>query len=54
VVNDWSDDVTKLRASDGKVLDTFKVGDYPQSACFDGENIWVANAWGDTVTKIRP
>ena len=32
----------------------FGVGDGPISLAFDGESIWVANAWAGTVSKIDP
>jgi sugar lactone lactonase YvrE len=31
----------------------FAVGDQPYEVCFDGENIWVANYGGSSVTKLR-
>ncbi len=41
-----------LRPSDGKVFGYF--GGYgSEGVTFDGENVWVANAESDTVTKIR-
>ena len=39
----FSDNVTKLRASDGSVLGTFGVESDPRAVAFDGVNIWVAN-----------
>jgi DNA-binding beta-propeller fold protein YncE len=45
--------VTKLRASDGKVLGTFSVGNGPLGVAFDGADIWVANEGGHTVTELR-
>jgi hypothetical protein len=44
--------VTKLRASDGKLLGTFAVGSHPLAVAFDGANIWVANAFAGTVSKL--
>ena len=32
---------------------TISVGAFPFHACFDGENIWVANLDSDNVTKIH-
>ena len=46
-----SNNVTKLRASDGASLGTFAVGDCPVGIAFDGANIWVGNSLG--VTKLR-
>jgi DNA-binding beta-propeller fold protein YncE len=43
VPNQQSNDVTKLRASDGATLGTFNVGYLPQGTAFDGANIWVMN-----------
>ena len=31
----------------------FPVGDNPRRLAFDGANIWVANAFDDTVSKLR-
>ena len=45
--------VTKLRASDGANLGTFKVGIDPTGLAFDGANIWVANIGDNTVSKLR-
>ena len=53
VANSVSNNVTKLRASDGSVLGAF-VGEFPIGVAFDGTNIWVANGEGNNVTKLRP
>src|SRR3954469_3971745 len=45
--------MTKLRASDGKVLGTFPVVKGPAYAAFDGANIWVTNFYDATVAKLR-
>src|SRR5690348_737056 len=52
VANLFSNNVTKLRASDGAVLGTFAVGTRPIGLAFDGANIWVANQSDNTVTKL--
>jgi DNA-binding beta-propeller fold protein YncE len=52
VANFDSDNVTKLRASDGAHLGTFPVGDLPVGIAFDGASIWVANNFSDNVTKL--
>lgn len=52
VTNYGSNNVTKLRASDGGVLGTFSVGTHPYGVAFDGANIWVANSGGNNVTKL--
>ena len=44
--------VSKLRASDGKTLGTFTVGNYPIGVAFDGANIWVSNFDGHSVCKL--
>ena len=51
VVNAVSNDVVKLRASDGFDLGSFDVGLNPQDITFDGANICVSNGGSDTVTK---
>jgi hypothetical protein len=38
---------------DGGVLNTTVVGDNPLFNCFDGEDIWVANFVGDSVTRVH-
>jgi hypothetical protein len=35
------------------VLNITAVGDSPQYNCFDGEDIWVANSIGDSVTRVH-
>jgi DNA-binding beta-propeller fold protein YncE len=52
VTNLTSNNVTKLQASDGRVLGTFAVGMNPDSVAFDGANIWVANTGSNTVSKL--
>jgi hypothetical protein len=37
----------------GGVLNTTAVGNIPQYNCFDGEDIWVANLGGDSVTRVH-
>jgi hypothetical protein len=55
VANMSSDNVTKLRASDGAVLGTYGLGGGtgPCAVAFDGANIWVTNWADDTVTKLQ-
>jgi hypothetical protein len=56
VTNGHDGTVTKLRASDGTNLGTFRVGSEPYGVAFDGTNVWVANyggGGGTTVTKLR-
>jgi hypothetical protein len=52
VANAGTNNVTKLRASDGANLGTFSVGSYPIGVAFDGANIWVANGGSSSVTKL--
>jgi len=51
VANGDSNNVTKVRASDGTNLGTFPVGSGPEGMAFDGANVWVANAGSNTVSK---
>lgn len=53
VANYGSNNVTKLRASDGAFLGTFAVGRAPGGVTFDGANIWVSNSGTSSVTKLR-
>ncbi len=53
VANNGSNNVTKLRPSDGSTLGTFTVGTGPKGVAFDGANIWVANTGSNNVTKLR-
>jgi outer membrane protein assembly factor BamB len=53
VANGGSNNVTKLRASDGKNLGTFTVGTAPNAVAFDGANVWITNVTDGTVTKLR-
>jgi hypothetical protein len=53
VANGNSNNVTKLKASDGSLVGTYSVGTNPRGIAFDGANIWVAN-WGtNNVTKLN-
>jgi DNA-binding beta-propeller fold protein YncE len=53
VTSTGSDNVTKLRASDGTILGTFPAGGPSLYATFDGANIWVSHFLDSTVTKLR-
>jgi DNA-binding beta-propeller fold protein YncE len=46
-----SNNVSKLRASDGALLGTYAVGGAPQGVAFDGVQIWVANFWNNSVSR---
>jgi len=52
VANEGDDTVTKIRAADGLVIDTYSVGDGPCDLVFDGKFIWVTNQNDDTVTQL--
>jgi hypothetical protein len=52
VANSHSNNVTKLRASDGLTIGTFSVGTAPYGVAFDGASIWVTNMNTNTVSKL--
>ncbi len=54
VANQFSNTVTKLRASDGALAGTFAVGHCPVALAFDGAYIWVANYLSNNVMKLDP
>jgi hypothetical protein len=54
VANHGSNDLTKLRASDGTLLGTFHVGTGPAGVIFDGAYIWVVNHGNNNVVKVQP
>jgi DNA-binding beta-propeller fold protein YncE len=43
---------TKLQVSDGAVLGTFNVGNFPFAIAFDGANVWVTNSNSGTVSEM--
>jgi len=45
--------VTKVRASDGAVIEEVGVGSTPNGVVSDGVNIWVANGADNNVMKVR-
>jgi DNA-binding beta-propeller fold protein YncE len=53
IANSGSNNVTRLRASDGALLGTYPVGGEPRGLAFDGGHIWVTNYATDSVTKLR-
>jgi hypothetical protein len=53
VANNGTNNVMKLRASDGELVGTFPVGLNPEGVAFDGANIWVGNQGANTLTKLR-
>jgi len=53
VANSAGNTVSKVRASDGKVLGTFAVGTFPvNGVAFDGAFIWVTNFSSNSVSKM--
>lgn len=52
VVNQGSDTVTAINASDGSIVATVSVGDSPREILFDGQSVWVLNETDETVTQI--
>jgi DNA-binding beta-propeller fold protein YncE len=52
VTNQNSNNVTKLKASNGSKVGTFSVGVLPVGVAFDGANIWVTNDSSNTVSKL--
>ncbi len=52
VANRGSNNVTKLRASDGTLLGTFDAAVAPVGVAFDGANIWVTSFGSNTVSKL--
>src|SRR5215471_13671688 len=53
VTTNGSDNVTKLRASDGVILGTFPADGISFYSAFDGANIWVSHWPANTVSKLR-
>ena len=51
VASNGADRVTKLRASDGMVVGSFRAGRHPSGLAFDGSSIWVSNSSGQTVAR---
>ncbi len=54
VANYGSHNVNKLRPSDGSVMGTYTVGNWPIAIAFDGANIWVVNNSSNNVMKLDP
>jgi len=45
--------LTKIHASDGAPLGTFKVGVYPRGSVFDGTRLWVPFGNPDRIGQLR-
>jgi DNA-binding beta-propeller fold protein YncE len=52
LTNSGDGTVSKLRASDGTLVDTLKVGEGPRAIAFDGSTVWVGNTDSDNVTRL--
>jgi streptogramin lyase len=52
VTNSNSNDVTKIRPRDGKVLGIYPTGKVPTGIVFDGKSIWIANWVDGTLTNL--
>ena len=53
VANNLSSYVTKIRTSDGAIINTYGVQGNPWGVAFDGYYIWVTNYVSNTVSKLR-
>jgi outer membrane lipoprotein-sorting protein len=53
IVNLGSNNVTKIRVSDGANLGAFPVGIFTIGIAFDGANMWISDATGNILTKLR-
>ncbi len=53
VTNNGSNNVSRVRASDGARLGTFPTGTRPRGLAFDGTNMWVANYQAGGLLKLR-
>src|SRR5262245_10834629 len=51
VANQMSDNLMKLRASDGLNIGTFETGTRPVALTYDGTHVWVANKMSNNVMK---
>ena len=52
VANQQSDNLMKLRASDGLNMGTFATGTRPVALTYDGTHVWVANKMSNNVMKF--
>jgi hypothetical protein len=51
--NFGSNNVVKVRTSDGSILGTFAVGTNPIAVAYDSGNVWVANINSNNVTQLN-
>jgi outer membrane lipoprotein-sorting protein len=49
-----SNNVTRLRASDGIIRGNYPVQSWPKAIAFDGANIWVVNQNSNSVSQLKP
>src|SRR5439155_1690822 len=54
IASQFQNTVTRVRASDGKTLETVSVGSQPVAVHADPSGIWVANLGDDTVAQLDP
>ena len=54
VDNTYSHNLSKIRVSDGAVVGTVSIANYPRGLTFDGTNLWVTAENSNTLHKIRP
>jgi hypothetical protein len=54
IARQFSDSVTRVRASDGAVSGTFAVGKRPVALLYAGGYVWVANLLSDNVVRLSP
>jgi hypothetical protein len=52
--NSRTNTVTRVGASDGKILGTYPTGSGPRGIVYDGTDIWIANSGDNTVTYFNP
>lgn len=53
VVNEFSNNVSVLHASDGSLVTTYATGANPTGITFDGAKMWIVNNAGSSVTVLR-
>src|SRR5947199_9022278 len=46
--------VATLHWYDANQTTQFSVAGFPTGVVFDGENLWIASTFGNTITKLRP
>jgi hypothetical protein len=51
-LDNYAHTICRLRAVDGSMLETFKVGRAPAGVAFDGVNMWIGLAGANSVAKV--